>query len=340
MAARTCSTRAAAPRRASRCVDAERPRRSRAGRRFADRCVTQRRRRVRAPAARRSATPTAARASPRSRARTRRSPSMRCVALAVSAARLHAARGGDRARGGRDPRRAALAIPLAAQLQHAPRRRDAAAARRGARRAARLRRRARAPALPGDAGEPRPGGFAPGGDAANGALRELPRRLPAGGGARPRAASTRRVRCATPGARGATACATRCYGGDAVNGVADALTRANGMQAATLPGLGAAPHYLFVCATGAAASAGRLRARREPAHAPRGLRAALARAQRRRSRRRRAATRRATSTATRSSCRARPRRRGQEFDDVVHWGRSTWWSTACWWRGGCPEGRR
>ena len=38
--------------------------------------------------------------------------------------------------------------------------------------------------------------------------------------------------------------------GGTVNGVANALTRANGMQSATLAGLAAVPHYLFVCATG------------------------------------------------------------------------------------------
>jgi len=43
-------------------------------------------------------------------------------------------------------------------------------------------------------------------------------------------------------------------GGAAVNGVVNPLTRANGMQAATLAGLGAAPHYIFICSTGAAAS--------------------------------------------------------------------------------------
>lgn len=42
--------------------------------------------------------------------------------------------------------------------------------------------------------------------------------------------------------------------GAAVNGIANALTRVNGMQMATLAGLGAAPHYLFVCSSGAAAS--------------------------------------------------------------------------------------
>ena len=42
------------------------------------------------------------------------------------------------------------------------------------------------------------------------------------------------------------------YGG-AVNGVAQALTRTDGLQAATLAGAGAQSHYLFVCATGAGA---------------------------------------------------------------------------------------
>ena len=43
--------------------------------------------------------------------------------------------------------------------------------------------------------------------------------------------------------------------GLAVNGVVNPLTRANGMQAATLPGLGAAAHYLFICASGNGATA-------------------------------------------------------------------------------------
>ena len=41
--------------------------------------------------------------------------------------------------------------------------------------------------------------------------------------------------------------------GASINGVANPLTRANGMQAATLSAMGAAPHYLFICATGSAA---------------------------------------------------------------------------------------
>ena len=35
-----------------------------------------------------------------------------------------------------------------------------------------------------------------------------------------------------------------------INGVANALTRADGMQSATLAGLGAASHYLFICLSG------------------------------------------------------------------------------------------
>ena len=44
-------------------------------------------------------------------------------------------------------------------------------------------------------------------------------------------------------------------GGNAVNGVVNPLTRIHGMQSATLAGLGAAPHYLFVCLDGAPVSA-------------------------------------------------------------------------------------
>ncbi len=56
------------------------------------------------------------------------------------------------------------------------------------------------------------------------------------------------------GARGRVRYAV--FGGGAdVNGVVNPLTRANGMQAATLPGLGAAPHFIMVCSTGARASA-------------------------------------------------------------------------------------
>ena len=40
-----------------------------------------------------------------------------------------------------------------------------------------------------------------------------------------------------------------------VNGVDNPLTRANGLQAATLAGLGNAPHYLFICASGTGVTA-------------------------------------------------------------------------------------
>ena len=44
------------------------------------------------------------------------------------------------------------------------------------------------------------------------------------------------------------------YGGD-VNGVMNALTRSNGMQAATLAGMGNASRYIMICSAGAAATA-------------------------------------------------------------------------------------
>ncbi|MEO7743999.1 MAG: type II secretion system protein [Usitatibacter sp.] len=45
------------------------------------------------------------------------------------------------------------------------------------------------------------------------------------------------------------------FGGLAINGVLNPLTRANGLQAATLSGLGGASHYLYICADGALANA-------------------------------------------------------------------------------------
>jgi prepilin-type N-terminal cleavage/methylation domain-containing protein len=42
--------------------------------------------------------------------------------------------------------------------------------------------------------------------------------------------------------------------GASINGIANPLTRANGLQAATLPEIAAAPHFLFICSTGAAAT--------------------------------------------------------------------------------------
>jgi prepilin-type N-terminal cleavage/methylation domain-containing protein len=45
------------------------------------------------------------------------------------------------------------------------------------------------------------------------------------------------------------------FGDAAVNAVANPLTRAAGLRLATLPALGAAPHYVFICSTGAQATA-------------------------------------------------------------------------------------
>ncbi|HXS51881.1 MAG TPA: hypothetical protein VN782_05065 [Usitatibacter sp.] len=43
--------------------------------------------------------------------------------------------------------------------------------------------------------------------------------------------------------------------GGAVNAIANPLTRTDGMRSATLAGLGAAPHFLFICSSGSEASA-------------------------------------------------------------------------------------
>ena len=45
------------------------------------------------------------------------------------------------------------------------------------------------------------------------------------------------------------------FGGASVNGIANPLTRTDGMRMATLAGLGAASHFVFICSTGAQASA-------------------------------------------------------------------------------------
>jgi len=97
--------------------------------------------------------------------------------------------------------------------------------------------------------------FAPGGDASNGACSNfhdgfLPGATlglapldPEGYVRDAWAGSRNRIRYAVFGA------------GTAVNGVANPLTRSGGMQAATLPGLAAATHYLFICASGLQATA-------------------------------------------------------------------------------------
>lgn len=150
---------------------------------------------------------------------------------------------------------AGLAMPLAAQVQ--ARRLDEARrlledARDAIMGFAAAHGRLPCPASPASRGQE---SFAPGGDASNGncssfhdgllpgaALGMAP--LDAEGFVRdPWGSPANRVRYAVFGA------------GSVVNGVANPLTRTDGMRDATLAGLGNAPHYLFICSTGAQASA-------------------------------------------------------------------------------------
>lgn len=148
-----------------------------------------------------------------------------------------------------------LAVPLAAQLQmrrHEEARRQIDEAKEALLGFAVAHGRLPCPAAEGSNGLE---SFAPGGDAANGncaafydgyvpgaTLGMAP--LDAEGFVRdPWAGSRNRLRYAVFGA------------GAVVNGVANALTRANGLQAATLAGLGAAPHFIMICSSGATASA-------------------------------------------------------------------------------------
>lgn len=147
----------------------------------------------------------------------------------------------------------ALAVPLAAQVQL--RRHDETRRLLDEAKEALLGFAAAHGRLPCPASEASRGAesFAPGGDAANGlcshfhdgylpgaALGLAP--LDADGFVRDAWMQPRnRIRYAVFGA------------GASIHGVAQPLTRAGGMQAATLPALGAAPHYLFICARAHAA---------------------------------------------------------------------------------------
>jgi prepilin-type N-terminal cleavage/methylation domain-containing protein len=86
--------------------------------------------------------------------------------------------------------------------------------------------------------------FAPGGDAINGLCAASSGFLPGAALALPGLDEAGLVRDAwmSEGNR-----VRYAVDGRAINGVANALTRANGLQMATLPGIGAAPHHLFVC---------------------------------------------------------------------------------------------
>lgn len=95
--------------------------------------------------------------------------------------------------------------------------------------------------------------FAPGGDAANGSCSNFYDGFLPGAtlGLAPLVSGFVRDPWMTTGSRVRYA----VFGGGAdVNGVVNPLTRANGMQSATLAGLGAAPHYIMICSTGALAS--------------------------------------------------------------------------------------
>lgn len=148
----------------------------------------------------------------------------------------------------------ALAVPLAAQLQarrYEEARRQLEEAREAVLGFAAAHGRLPCPATESSRGEE---AFAPGGDAADGrcltfhggllpaaALGLAP--LDAGGFARdPWGSERNRIRYAV-------------HGGSAINGVPEALTRSEGMRSATIAGLGAAPHYLHICADGSRATA-------------------------------------------------------------------------------------
>ncbi|HUQ29795.1 MAG TPA: type II secretion system protein [Usitatibacter sp.] len=148
-----------------------------------------------------------------------------------------------------------IALPLAAQLQMRrgeETRRALAEAREAILGFAAAHGRLPCPASESSAGEE---SFAPGGDASNGACSHfyggyLPGAtlglspLDSQGFVRDAWGSpANRVRYAVFG------------GGFSVGGVANPLTRGGGMRTATLPALGAAPHYLYICSTGASASA-------------------------------------------------------------------------------------
>jgi prepilin-type N-terminal cleavage/methylation domain-containing protein len=146
-----------------------------------------------------------------------------------------------------------LAMPLAAQLQlrrSAETQRLLAEAREALLGFAAAHGRLPCPASESSAGDE---SFAPGGDAANGRCENFH------GGLLPGAAlglspldDRGFVRDAWGSPRNRVRYAV--FGGT-VNGIAHPLTRAGGMREATLAGLGSAPHFLFICSTGAAASA-------------------------------------------------------------------------------------
>jgi hypothetical protein len=265
-----------------------------AGRRFAV-LVTQRRGRLRerrvecdAAAARASPTPRAASAT------MRWSPRRRHGGFSLLESRSRS-RWPPCSRRARDPvRRAAAAAPADEARRQLDEARDARA---------RLRRRQRPPAVPGHGREPRHEAFAPGGDAANGACADFHAGfLP--GAALGMRRSTTTGSCATRGRAGQPRALRGASG--AVNGMPNALTRANGMQQATLAGWARAALPLRLRAGRRGEPAGCGRPPTSSRAAPRSCSLSLGPNALRRAAP--AATRRATSTATRLRRRARARR--------------------------------
>lgn len=146
-----------------------------------------------------------------------------------------------------------IAVPLAAQLQmrrFAETQRALADAREALLGFAAANGRLPCPASESSGGDE---SFAPGGDAANGGCDHFYDGLLPGAALGLSPLDDRGfVRDAWGSARNRIRYAV--FGG-AVNGVANPLTRAGGMREATLAALGSAPHFLFICATGVAASA-------------------------------------------------------------------------------------
>lgn len=147
-----------------------------------------------------------------------------------------------------------LLVPVAAQVQmrrHEETRRLLEEAREAILGFAAANARLPCPAAPGSRGEE---SFAPGGDAANGrCARFYDGHLPAAAlGLAPLDADGF-LRDAW--GAGANRLRYAVYGGAAVGGVDNPLTRANGMQAASLAALGSAPGFLHICARGRGANA-------------------------------------------------------------------------------------
>ena len=147
-----------------------------------------------------------------------------------------------------------LALPIAAQLQvrrAEQTRRTLDMAREALLGFAASHGRLPCPATETSAGEE---AFAPGGDASNGACATFYAGwLPAAtlGISPVDAEGYLRDAWDTPGNRVRYA----VFGNAAVNAVDNPFTRASGMRMATLPALGSAPHFVFICSTGASATA-------------------------------------------------------------------------------------